>query len=96
MVKGIALWRLREDGDRQADAAEIKRLLESLRGIPGVRHFEVGVNLIASPESSDISLYIECDSLEDLKAYWNHPLHLEVMPFIKERRSERRAIIYEG
>ena len=97
VIKGMALWRLRESDDREADATEIKRLLESFRGnIPGLRHLEVGINLVPSPAASDVSLYIECDSMEDFKAYWSHPLHLEVMPLIKERRSERRAIIYEA
>ncbi len=74
----------------------IKEKLESLRGnIPGMLHIEVGFDFSCTDNSSDIVLYSEFATKEDLANYQIHPLHKEMMPFIMEARAERRIVDYE-
>ena len=96
MIKHIVAWRLIEDKDKLASAAEIKALLEDLRGkIPGLLHIEVGTNVVPDANAADVVLYSEFTDLDALKTYQAHPLHLAVVPKVKALTSERRSVDYE-
>lgn len=96
MIKHIVAWRLIEDKDKLASAAEIKALLEDLRGkIPGLLHIEVGTNVVPDANAADVVLYSEFTDLDALKTYQAHPLHLAVAPKVKALTSERRSVDYE-
>lgn len=78
--------------------AETRNKLLSMSGkIPGIRHFEVGVDVIRSERSYDLALVTRFDSLADLKAYQEHPLHAgEVLPHVKSVCSSIIAVDYES
>ena len=96
MIKHIVAWRLDGEKDKTASAAEIKELLEGLRGrIPGLLHIEVGVNVVANANAADVILYSEFTNLEALKTYQAHPLHQAVVPKVKALTIERRSVDYE-
>jgi len=96
MIKHIVAWRLIEDLDKPTSAAEIKTLLEDLRGkIPGLLHIEVGSNVVPDANAADVVLYSEFADLDALKTYQAHPLHLAVVPKIKALTCERRSVDYE-
>lgn len=78
--------------------AETRNRLLSMNGkIPGIRHFEVGVDVVRSERSYDLALLIRFDTLADLKAYQEHPLHAgEVVPHVKSVCSSIIAVDYES
>lgn len=99
MIKHIVMWRLKETAhgnSKEENAIKIKNMLESLRGkIPGMVNIEVGIDFSYTDSSSDVVLYSEFATKEDLENYQVHPEHKAVMPFILEARLERRVIDYE-
>lgn len=95
MVKHIVMWRLRDKNTKDADAARIKALLESLSGrIPGLLKIEVGTNFIEDANAADVVLYSEFRDAAALAEYQVHPLHLEVVPQVKALAVERRSADY--
>lgn len=98
MITHIVMWRLHDRANGQtkaANAIEMKSRLEALRAsIPVIRRIEVGVNVVQSDTCSDVVLYSEFDSLDDLQAYAQHPDHLAVVGFVKAVTCERRAVDY--
>lgn len=74
MTKHIVLYTLKEKFDKDAAVALIASKLEPLVGkIPGLLHMEIRRCF----NGMDYALYSEFESPEALKAYQNHPLHLE-------------------
>jgi hypothetical protein len=99
MVKHIVFWKLKENanGNTKAEnALLIKEKLEALNGrIKGVLKIEVGIDFSKTESSSDVVLYSEFASREDLDNYQGHPEHKALLPFITEARSERIVVDYE-
>ena len=74
MVKHIVLYTLKAGVDKEAAVQLIASVLEPLAGkIPGLQHMEIRRCF----QGMDYALYSEFDSPEDLRAYKDHPLHLE-------------------
>ena len=74
MVKHIVLYTLKEGVDKDEAVKLIASVLEPLVGkIPGLRHMEIR----RAFQGMDYALYSEFDSPEALRAYKDHPLHLE-------------------
>ncbi|MDK2954581.1 MAG: hypothetical protein PWQ57_77 [Desulfovibrionales bacterium] len=98
MIKHIVMWRVKdgaEGASKMENAVEIKTRLEGLMGVvPGVVSLEVGINELAGETSADVVLVSEFASMEELDAYQTHPLHLEVVAFVKKVATERRAVDY--
>lgn len=99
MIKHIVMWRLKDSADgasKQENAKNLKNYLEALKDkIREIRHIEVGINISGSDAASDVVLYSEFDSIEDLEAYQKHPEHQKIVSFVNEIRSERRVVDYE-
>jgi quinol monooxygenase YgiN len=99
MIKHIVMWRLKDSADgasKEENAEKLKNYLEALKDkIREIRHIEVGINISGSDTASDVVLYSEFDSMEDLEAYLKHPEHQKIVSFVNEIRSERRVVDYE-
>jgi len=99
MIKHIVFWKLKENanGNTKAEnALLIKEKLEALNGrIKGVLKIEIGIDFSKTESSSDVALYSEFASREDLDNYQSHPEHKALLPFITEARSERIVVDYE-
>jgi hypothetical protein len=99
MVKHIVFWKLRDEYeglDKQQLAREIKATLEEMSThLPMVKHFEVGIGIAKEDMTSDIALYAEFATWEDLQAYQGYPEHVKFKDYIQSRRTERRVIDYE-
>ena len=99
MIKHIVMWRLKDSADgagKQENAKKLKKSLEDLKDkIREIRRIEVGINISGSDAASDVVLYSEFDSMEDLEAYQKHPEHQKIVSFVNEIRSERRVVDYE-
>lgn len=99
MVKHIVFWKLRGDlaaADRDAALQRIRAGFEGLAGqIPGLRTVEVGFDYGRGGDASDIALYTEFESREALAVYETHPLHLALVPMVREVRTEKRCVDFE-
>lgn len=102
MIKHIVLWRLKDaaNGKTKAENARLlKEMLEALNGkVPGLRRLEVGINVADShsgADDADVILYSEFDDLPALEAYYPHPEHVKVKPFVQSIRSARWVINYQ-
>jgi hypothetical protein len=93
MVTHIVLFKLK---DRNALSIEKARdVLLGLKGkIPVLRHLEVGVDVLHTERSYDIALTARFDSLEDLQAYQEHPVHVEVVNYMRQVRESAIAVDY--
>jgi hypothetical protein len=96
VVKHIVFWRVKDSPGKQANAQEIRRLLEGLRGrIPGLLNLEVGINFLEDAAASDCALYSEFTDRAALAAYQVHPAHEAVKGPIRELTVERRVVDYD-
>ncbi len=100
MIKHIVWWTLQENAENataQENALKIKEWAESLIGqIETVNSLEVSVNLQATTTvEAGLVLQSVHNSMDDLKAYNDHPKHQELVTFIKKVVSSRNAIDYE-
>jgi hypothetical protein len=99
MIKHIVMWRLKEFANgvnKEENARKLKSHLESLKSkIKEIKHIEVGINIKSSDAASDVVLYSEFDSMDDLEAYQRHPEHMKVVDFVNEVRLERRVVDYK-
>ena len=94
MITHIALIKLVHVNAETIELA--KEILSGLDGkIPQLRHLEVGVNLVQSYRSYDLSLMVKFDSLEGFQAYQNHPAHVEVVKNLQGLRQSTVTVDYE-
>ena len=100
MFKHIVMWKLHETAggrSRAENARLIKERFEEIANmLDGLRHLEVGIDVLHTETSADIVLYIEFESRAAYDAYNDHPAHKAVADFVKELRSERRGIDYDA
>jgi hypothetical protein len=100
MIVHIVFWKLHEQGlngkSKQENAEEMKRLFGELQPkIPGMRRCEIHTDMLQTPDSVDVVLYSEFDSMAALNAYQPHPEHKTIIEFLKNVRTERRVVDYE-
>lgn len=100
MFVHIVFWRLRTDAEngRSADenARQMQRQFEAMRGhLRGLRRLDCGIDISRNADSADVALYTEFDDKAAYDEYYAHPLHLDIMGFIKGVRAERRVVDYE-
>lgn len=95
MIKHIVMWKFKDEV-AESDKLEMKRQLESLKGIvPTLIDIEIGMDVVGSDASKDMVLYSEFNSLDDLRAYAEHPEHLKVVEFVKSLVCDRAVVDYE-
>lgn len=98
-VKHVAMWQLKDQADgntKQANAAQVKSRLESLKGkIKAIRELEVGINLGASEGDYDIVLTVTFNTTADLKVFLDHPAFQEVAAFAKSLSDASHAVDYD-
>jgi hypothetical protein len=94
MITHIALIKLVHANAETIE--EARKILLGLEGkIPQLRHLEIGVDLVQSYRSYDLSLVAKFDSLEDLQTYNNHPVHVEVVKKLQGVRKSTITVDYE-
>ncbi|SEB10575.1 Dabb family protein [Leifsonia sp. 21MFCrub1.1] len=96
-IRHVVSWKLATtDGTERAEqAAEIKRGLESLPPvIPQLRSLEVGVSAVPG-DDFDVVLISDFDDLDGLRAYVEHPAHVEVAAYIRSVVGARAAVDFE-
>ena len=93
MIKHIVMWKLDENCDKQAAAAEIKAALEDLNGkIPGMIMARVTP---AYKGTYDLVLETEFETVEDENAYQVNPLHIACKKVVHTYAVERGFADFE-
>ncbi|HOT00829.1 MAG TPA: Dabb family protein [Acidobacteriota bacterium] len=99
MIRHIVIWRFEERADGRDKAENLRLAGDLLRGmagrVDGLLHLEVGINGLPSSEASDLALVAEFRDWPALRAYTDHPVHQEVVRFLRRVRTERRVVDYE-
>ena len=95
MITHVVLFKLKDSSQNNIEKA--RGVLLGMRGkIPLLRHLEVGMDVLHSERSFDIALITRFDSMEDLKAYQVHPIHLEVAKYINSVKEVSIVVDYES
>lgn len=99
MIKHIVMWRFHDFANGNSKNENARILKEMLLSLPGkitqIREMNVGINVDQTEAASDVVLYSEFDSLEDLRIYQKHHEHQKVVEFLNKVRSEKRVVDYE-
>ncbi|MCA9638033.1 MAG: Dabb family protein [Myxococcales bacterium] len=81
--------------DTAEHAAEAVDRLRAMAGrVPTLRAIEAGLDITRSPRSLDLALITRHADQAGLDAYRVHPLHLEVLDFIREHAEASYAVDY--
>ena len=74
------------------DISAIKDGLSMLGDIPGMQHFSVQENMKLdkiSPETMDVVLYAEFESVETLEAFKQHEIYAQCIDVVRPLRDKR-------
>lgn len=94
MIKHIVFFKLKDSSPESVNRTAT--VLRNMQGrIPQLVSLEVGVDVIRSERSYDISLIAEVQSLEDLQSYHIHPVHQDVIQHMNEFKESSIAVDYE-
>lgn len=83
-----------EDLDHAEQARQ--RLLAMKGQIPALLDIEAGLDTTRSPRSMELALITRHADRAGLEAYAGHPVHLEVVAFIKAHASGAKAVDFVG
>ncbi len=93
MITHIVLFKLID----RRNAQKARDVLVGMKGmIPQLRNIEAGIDVLHSERSYDLALVTKFDSMEDLKAYQSHPVHVEVLKYMTSVRESSVTVDYEG
>ena len=95
MITHVVMFKLKDHGAENVN--KTKNVLLGLEGkIPQLLYIEVGTDVLHSERSFDLVLITKFNSLEDLQAYQVHPIHQEVITYIKSVAETTIAVDYES
>lgn len=94
MFTHIVFFKLKEPSNENVKKA--KDILEGMRGkIQQLKELEVGVDVIHSQRSFDLSIITRFNSREEMDEYQVHPYHVnEVLAHLKPMLEKSAAIDY--
>lgn len=96
MVKHIVTFKFKGNPDERTRIAKnfAGALIQLPEQIEQLKSMEVGLNI--NPEEDwDLVLTAIADSLDDIKAYANHPAHQEAVQIIRDLIDGRACVDYE-
>ncbi|GAB3614553.1 Dabb family protein [Humibacter ginsengisoli] len=85
-LRHVVTWKVAGDSDEERERvkAEFRDRLESLPPqIDVIRRFEVGLNNAGAADNFDVVLVSEFDDEDALQQYIHHPVHQEVVAFVR-------------
>jgi hypothetical protein len=93
VIRHVVAWTLREDVDRDASVAEIRRVLEGLVGVvPSIRELRVVENVAYPGKNADVAVVAAFDDEVGLDAYQVHPDHQAAAAVVRGFVTGRTAI----
>ncbi len=96
MLKHVVIWKIKDPTQKTAHAAEVKRVLEPVRGrIPGLLATETGIDIGCDNDADDGALYAEFADRAALEVCQRHPRHLDVKRIVGPLVTGRRVAHWE-
>jgi len=94
MVKHIVFFKFPDNSEATKQA--VKDRIMSMQGkLDFVKHLEVGINFCTEERAFDVALVSDFETKEDLQTYATHPIHVEVVNFIKSLGTVSKVVDYE-
>ncbi len=94
MIKHIVFFEL-EDNSIENKQVVKNKIMEMKGKILLLKHLEVGINITDESRAYDLALVSDFDSVEDLQAYAIHPLHVEVVKYLKSINTISKIVDYQ-
>jgi hypothetical protein len=95
MIRHVVLFKLKAG----VSPDDLDRWLEMSRRahtrIESVRAFSIGTDLMHLPRSYDVAVVADFDSLDDTRAYAEHPEHLPVIELSREHSEHIASLDFE-
>jgi hypothetical protein len=89
VIVHVVLLRFLDPGD----APEAKAKLEALPGVvPALRSLQVHLDALGSPTGHHLALLTTHDDEAGLRAYQQHPAHVEFATWLKPREAGRAVV----
>jgi hypothetical protein len=94
MFTHIVFFKLKDDS--QENVEKVADILKAMKGkIPELKEIEVGIDVLHTERSYDLSLITKFNSKEDMDAYQVHSYHVnEVLKYIKPMIKQSAAVDY--
>lgn len=93
MIKHIVFFKLEDNSEANKEA--VKTRIMGMKGkIALLKHIEVGVNFSPEERAFDLALVTDFETKEELQAYAIHPLHVEVVTFLKSINTVTKVVDY--
>ena len=94
MINHVILFKMQEE--HKDKAGELKAKLEQMKSkIDVIQELETGVNITERHDAFDVFLKITVGDKADLQKYQNHPVHQDVVQYVKSVVSETALVDYE-
>ena len=96
-LRHVVTWKVAGDTEEERDRikAELRgHLLALPPQIDVIRRFEVGVNELGAADNFDVVLISEFDDEDALRTYIEHPVHQEVVTFVRANTVSRSGVDY--
>ncbi|MDD3324718.1 MAG: Dabb family protein [Sulfurospirillaceae bacterium] len=94
MVRHIVFFKL-EDASKE-NKKYIQEILLSMKGkIEVLCNLEVGVNFSPEERAFDVALISDFSSKDDLGIYAKHPVHVEIVNYLKSIHTLTKVVDYE-
>jgi len=94
MIKHVVMFKLEEPTDENKKA--VKELILAMNGkIEGLLTLEVGINIIESERAYDLVLISTHQTLDDLKTYAKHPVHIPVVEHLRKICTSIKSVDFE-
>ncbi|RIX54020.1 Dabb family protein [Paenibacillus nanensis] len=95
MITHIVLFKLKDNSEESV--ARTAAVLRDMEGkIDVLKSIEVGIDVLHSERSYDISLVTKFESMADLEAYQVHPVHKKVIEHMTQVREASVSVDYES
>lgn len=95
MIRHVVMFKLKPGVSpaRRDEWLEMSRRVHAEIDI--VRAYNIGVDLLRLPRSYDVAVVADFDSLEDVRAYAEHPLHLSAVELSRELSERIVSVDFE-
>lgn len=94
MLTHIVFFKLKNR--EQDNLRHVRDTLMTMKGrIPQLLDLEVGVDVVRSARSYDLALVAKFTDIDAMEAYQVHPIHQEIIAFMKEQTESSAAVDYE-
>lgn len=94
MVTHVVLFKLKDRSPSLIRATR-ERMAQIDGHIPTLLSLQVGINIVPSDRAYDIALVATFHTLDDLRAYQTHPVHVAMFDDVKARFDSIAAVDYE-